>query len=270
MIAQEDNEPRSNSKNAAKSRLFWELKADQVLNRIFDQHQRNLSAKKSNAFTDVEILDFTTHTADKSRDKEQKIDWIARLSSKTWLTLTVVSLTTLLLATILLSSKQRYQLDQESNLRLLSLLRQQEAPEKTHESNTPENGDTTANPYPPAPPNEEWIEELSKLPQSGGNSSELLKVPLNGSSPSSLAISPATAGPKLFRNAESSLPKLVGVIQGAGTGGSAIFQWEGSSTSVNSGEAIGASNWRLRTVNGSSAIIERNGQQQRVTINTND
>ena len=46
-----------------------------------------------------------------------------------------------------------------------------------------------------------------------------------------------------------------------------IIQWEGSSTSVNAGETIGTSGWRLRETNSESAIIERGGQQKSISIN---
>ena len=271
MLTQDDSEPKSNAKHAAKSRLFWELKAEQVLNRIFDQHYRSVSGESAKTFTDVDYIDCATLGAKKTKENAKKINWAARLTSKTWLALSATSLTTLLLTTILLSSKQRYQSDQENNLKLLSLLRHQEKSEQAQESNQSENGTTTTNPYPPTPPNEEWIEELAKLPQSTGDSLELLKVPLNGATQSPRPISTATTmDPKPSTNGENTLPKLVGVIQGAGTNGSAIFQWGGSSSSVNSGETIGTSNWRLRTVNGNIAIIERGGQLQRLSINENN
>ena len=273
MEVQGEREPISNPKQAAKSRLYWELKAEQVLNRIFDQDRSNVSGQSSKTFTDVEFVECVTLGSKQTKGKAQKLDWATRLTIKTWLAVAAVlgMLTTLLVSTILLSSKQRYQIDQESNLRLLSFLRQQEKQIQGNGANKPENENTTASPYPPSPPNEEWIEELAKLPESAGNSSELLKVPLKGASPSSRPISAAfTTDIKQSKTGETSLPKLVGVIQGAGRSGSAIFQWGGSSMSVNSGETIGTSNWRLRIVNGNSAIIERSGLQQKLSIDANN
>lgn len=273
MRVQEDSEPTNNPKQAAKSRLFWELKAEQVLNKIFDQHHKSVSHESSKPFTDVEFVDYVTLEAEQHKGNTRKINWAKRLRIKTWhaVAVGIGSLTTLLLTTILLSSKQRYQLDQESNLRLLSILRQQEKPTQALGANKSENGNTKISPYPPSPPNEEWFEELAKLPQSTNNSSELLKVPLNRAPASTLPISTATTTVlKQSKTGETSLPKLLGVIQGAGTSGSAIFQWGGSSTSVNSGETIGTSNWRLRRINGNSVIIERSGQQQQLSINDNN
>jgi hypothetical protein len=113
------------------------------------------------------------------------------------------------------------------------------------------------------------MEELAKLPPSNTRASDLLKVPLHGtlktiqqSTPSVQPSMGTTGGNR------SHLPQLLGIIQGAGTLGAAIIQWDGTSTSVNVGEAIGTSGWLLRSSNGESAIIERSGIQRRISINT--
>jgi hypothetical protein len=64
------------------------------------------------------------------------------------------------------------------------------------------------------------------------------------------------------------VPELVGVVQIPGRGGSAIFQMGGSSTNAGAGEVIGSSGWRLVSTNGESAVIERGGQQRRVSISS--
>jgi hypothetical protein len=51
-----------------------------------------------------------------------------------------------------------------------------------------------------------------------------------------------------------------------GKGGSAIFQIDGSSTSASVGESIGGTGWRLQSASGDSVVLERDGQQQRVSI----
>jgi type II secretory pathway component PulC len=68
-----------------------------------------------------------------------------------------------------------------------------------------------------------------------------------------------------FSNPEPT-PELVGVVQASGRGRSAIFSLEGNSTSTTVGEAIGSTGWRLHSASGDSVVIERNGQQQRVSI----
>jgi hypothetical protein len=63
------------------------------------------------------------------------------------------------------------------------------------------------------------------------------------------------------------MPTLVGIVQGVGTSGSAIFQWKENSTNVKVGETIGTSGWRLQTANEVGAVIERGGLQRRLSIN---
>jgi hypothetical protein len=60
----------------------------------------------------------------------------------------------------------------------------------------------------------------------------------------------------------------VGVVQAPGRPASAIFQVEGSSTSAAAGESIGNSGWRLQSASGDSAVIERQGVQQRISISS--
>jgi hypothetical protein len=58
------------------------------------------------------------------------------------------------------------------------------------------------------------------------------------------------------------------VVQAPGHSGAAIFQIGNSSTSAAVGESIGSSGWRLRSANGDSAVIERGGEQRRVSISS--
>jgi hypothetical protein len=107
------------------------------------------------------------------------------------------------------------------------------------------------------------MEELAQLPQTGKSTQNLLKVPLNGPLvPPNLPIPGGGINPDNI-----AIPQLVGIIQGAGKSGSAIFQTGASSTSVAAGEAIGSSGWRLRAIDGVTAIIEQNGKAQIISIN---
>ena len=63
------------------------------------------------------------------------------------------------------------------------------------------------------------------------------------------------------------MPKLVGIVQGVGTSGAAIFQWEENSANVKVGEMIGSSGWTLQTANDVGAVIVRSGVQRRLLIN---
>ncbi|SBO43832.1 putative DNA polymerase III beta subunit, C-te [Cyanobium sp. NIES-981] len=127
---------------------------------------------------------------------------------------------------------------------------------------------------PPPPPAEPWMEELATLPASTAPPANVLKVPM-----SSRVASPAPAasgagrsvgtGPRPGGSGGGDAPQLVGVVQAQGHGGSAIFQIGNASTSAAVGEAIGSSGWRLRSAQGDSAVIERGGEQRRVSISGN-
>ena len=79
---------------------------------------------------------------------------------------------------------------------------------------------------------------------------------------------PAVGVPPLPPLASEGLPQLVGVVQSQGRGSSAIFQIGGSSSSAAVGETIAGSGWRLRSVAGEGAVIERGGQVHRLSISS--
>jgi hypothetical protein len=127
---------------------------------------------------------------------------------------------------------------------------------------------------PPPPPEEPWIEELDSLPRGERAPAPLLRVPV---SPRLAAAAPlpttgpsraATEGPPRAGGAPGAgpAPTLVGVVGAPGKAGSAIFQMGGSSTSVSVGESIGGSGWRLQAADGDSAVIERGGEVRQVSI----
>ncbi|MEB3255709.1 MAG: hypothetical protein VKJ05_04905 [Synechococcaceae cyanobacterium] len=129
----------------------------------------------------------------------------------------------------------------------------------------------------PPPPDEPWIEQLSQLPGSEPSAAPILRVPLSprlaAAAPAasrSAAPAPATPAPsaRLRAAAPPPAPVLVGVVAAAGKAGSAIFQVGAATTSVSVGEAIGTSGWRLRTAAGDSAEIERDGEVRRVSISS--
>jgi hypothetical protein len=128
------------------------------------------------------------------------------------------------------------------------------------------------NGLPPPPPAEPWMEELATLPASSAPAANVLKVPM-----SSRVGSPAPAATGSGRSSSPSggagasggggdAPQLVGVVQAQGQGGSAIFQIGNASTSAAVGETIGSSGWRLRSAQGDHVVIERGGEQRKVSI----
>ena len=259
---------------AAKSRLFWELKAEQVLNSIFEQHStiHELGSSKncSTEVTDLEIINFApARGQDQSqREADTKISRTTR--SKPWLALSLTSMGAMALIAIVQTNAQQHALEEANKLGLLNQLRQDNRQEKSELSKDPNNSHRDSYVLPPSPPSEEWMQELAKLPASEGNHPELIKVPLNISRESPQPIQAQNAPTTRSANNSNwnSLPLLLGVIQGVGKSGAAILQWEGNATSYNSGETIGTSGWHLREAKGESAVIERGGQQQRKSINS--
>jgi len=265
--AQENESTKAPAKHAPKSRLYWEIKAEQTLNKIFDQCQADSHSASSKPFTDVEIIDFAPSHEQQPAEKIQQGKSSYRLNSKLWIGVTASGVVAMLLIPFLLTSRQQQALEQESNLRLLSLLRQPQATEQALAPNEFERPNTSYQ-APPSPPGEEWIQELAKLPSSDSNSSELLKVPLNGTLKSTISLgAKVEKGPNSSSGNGDSVPQLVGIVQGVGTSGAAIFQWKENSTNVKVGEMIGSSGWRLQTANDVGAVIERGGMQRRISIN---
>ena len=132
---------------------------------------------------------------------------------------------------------------------------------------------------PPPPPDEPWMEELATLPQGGAPAAAPLRVPVSSSIASPAPASSGGGGGGSAQVATASAgssdgggggdaPQLVGVVQVPGRGGSAIFQMGGTSTTAGVGESIGGSGWRLRSATGDSAVIERGGQQRRISISS--
>ena len=271
MQVQEDFKPRERPRRPGQSRHFWELKADQVLNRVFDQQNAEPASTNRNEFTDVEILSFRAHESLEGTNNPQEKKVHTPTSKQLWLTFGITSAAALSLAFFHLASEHQRSLVQAHNLHLLRQLR--EDGQRGSEQGNPKNSTINDNQIisssvPPTPPNEEWMEELAKLPPSDTRASELLKVPLHGtlktgqqSTPSAQTSIGTTGGNR------ADLPQLLGIIQGVGTRGAAIIQWNGTSANVNVGEAIGTSGWLLRSSNGESAVIERSGLQRRISIN---
>ena len=119
----------------------------------------------------------------------------------------------------------------------------------------------------PPPPEEPWIQQLSSLPSPAPSAPPVLRVPL---SPQLTAPAPTTAVPRSTGAAtprsSGPLPQLLGVMGGAGRSTSAIFLLGGNSITVGPGEGIGSSGWRLRSAEGETAVIERNGEQRQMSI----
>jgi hypothetical protein len=162
-----------------------------------------------------------------------------------------------------LFNQQQQVLRQERNLVLLERLRN--LGPAAQSADAAATGTTASTELPPPPPGEPWIEELAQLPANGAPTAEVLKVPFSAAIGNRAA---AVGVPPLPPLASEGLPQLVGVVQSQGRGSSAIFQIGGSSSSAAVGDTIAGSGWRLRSVAGEGAVIERGGQVRRLSISS--
>jgi hypothetical protein len=312
------------------SRAYWELKAEQVLNRVFEPEKpievevcdTPPSAAFSNASQSlplesipVELQDLpparepatatdrpqptaqvphrngrTKRSRPASRMGQARAGglgpvqhWVDQLGRRPGLLLAaaggsvlVVSGAALVVLGVWNQSQQAIR--QERNMLLIERLRTMgpgtaaATLERSQAATPPTEADKDSE-QPPPPPGEPWMEELASLPTSSAPSAEVLRVPVNNRIPSP---APAASGSgsspggnvNAARGSGVGAPQLVGVVQVPGQSGSAIFQFEGSSTSAAVGESIGSSGWRLRSASGDSAVIEKGGEQRRVSISS--
>jgi hypothetical protein len=260
------------------SRAYWELRAEQVLNRVFAPEApivvdicdtvptQDLTAEDPPAAAQTPASPLrppSSRAAGPWWSQEQHQP--ALLLTGMGLLLTVMAGTGLLGLSLWHQSQQAIR--QERNMLLVERLREigpATVAEPDPEVVSGNRADTTS---PPPPPSEPWMEELATLPASTAPAAGVLRVPMNDKvgqpAPPANGILNASASAS-----NEPLPQLVGVVQVPGRPGSAIFQVEGSSSSAAAGESIGSSGWRLRSAEGDSAVIERDGKQRRVSISS--
>ena len=267
------------------SRAYWELRAEQVLNRVFAPE----------APIDVEVQQTPSAAAAASPAGEAPVRRPAPAGkptgmpiADTWLLVGISLLVTLTTGFTLLGltlwQQSQQAIRQERSMLLVERLRSlgpavaPPAPElgapgqpSPHAQVLPE-ANQAADGLPP-PPVEPWMEELASLPPSSAPPAQVLQVPMSRrvTSPApAVRANPAAPPPAAPARPQpaANLPQLVGVVQAPGRPASAIFQVEGSSTSAAAGESIGNSGWRLQSASGDSAVIERQGVQQRISISS--
>jgi hypothetical protein len=294
------------------SSAFWELKADQVLNRVFE----------AETAIEVEVLDQLTSPTPEDTAPDPATPSarppatptaasaqptssppppapaaaaahpgagtrigapMAWLGSERGLILAGIGITALFaaggtLGVVGLWSQSQDSLREERKLLLLERLRSYGPVAATPAGGSAGAAAATApgvtDGLPPPPPTEPWMQELASLPSSGEPTPQPIRVPVSGRI--TTAAPPAAAGsgspaaastPRVSGGSGVAYPPLlVGVVQVPGRGGSAIFQVGNSSTTVGLGESIGSSGWRLVSAAGDSALIERGGEQRRLSI----
>ena len=269
------------------SRAYWELRAEQVLNRVFAPE----------APIDVEVRQTPSAAATAPAPPAGEVP--ARRPAPagkptgmpiadTWLLVGISLLVTLTTGFTLLGltlwQQSQQAIRQERSMLLVERLRSlgpavaPPAPELGSPGQPSPNlqGQGEASPPTeglPPPPVEPWMEELASLPPSSAPPAQVLKVPMSRRVTSpvpAVRANPAAPPPPAPARTQpaANLPQLVGVVQAPGRPASAIFQVEGSSTSAAAGESIGNSGWRLQSASGDSAVIERQGVQQRISISS--
>ena len=292
----------SPSRGIPTSRAYWELKAEQVLNRVFEAAPGLASDGAIDGATDGAIDAEGVIEADRAIEAEPAIEVevlerppqappapaapaAAATAGTAWpapkasLVLAGIGITALIgagssLLLVGLWNQSQQALRQERNLLLLERLRQlgplNAAASSAAAADTADTGaGTTTTAELPPPPAEPWMQDLASLPGNGAPTAEPLRVPLDGriNAAPPAAIGGGSGGSSSGSGGPSgSAPQLVGVVQVSGRSGSAIFQLGSGSTSAGVGESIGSSGWRLLSTSGDSAVIERAGEQRRLSI----
>ena len=305
------------------SRAYWELKAEQVLNRVFEP-DKPIEVEVCDtpaAFSDPSSIPVELHDlppaavssaasptpvalkppapakqpTSKSKPASAKrrppgagkalqrlADQVGRQPSLllAGASVTVMVVAGMALAVLGLWNQSQQAIRQERNMLLIERLRTMGPGTNPAPANEPAQPATAVGAgedgeLPPPPPSEPWMEELATLPASSAPAADVLKVPVNSriTSPAPAATGSASGGSGSGGSSSGgggggNAPQLVGVVQVPGQSGSAIFQLGGSSTSAAVGESIGSSGWRLRSASGDSAVIEKGGEQRRISISS--
>ena len=260
------------------SRAYWELKAEQVLNRVFEP-EKPIEVEVCDtpaAFSDAGSIPVELHDLAPAPAKQQtsKPTPDSAKRHQPSLLLAGASVTVMVGAGMALAvhglwNQSQQAIRQERNMLLIERIRTMgpgTTPTQTNQTAQPAAAVKSAEDggLPPPPPGEPWMEELATLPASSTPAADVLKVPVNGriTSPAPAATGSTSGG------GGTNAPQLVGVVQVPGQSGSAIFQLGGSSTSAAVGENIGSSGWRLRSASGDTAVIEKGGEQRRISISS--
>jgi hypothetical protein len=276
--------PRRPLRGIPTSRAYWELKAEQMMNRVFDP-EATIDLDVASQAEPPAPLQEATPIRRLRGYPAPAAPAPSRLDRHTLLLTAMGGVCMISVASSVLylthSNRMQQALTQERSLLLVERLRSLGPANPTPLGAVGGNLASGAQPVLPLtsdqlppPPDEPWIEQLSQLPQPERARAPVLRVPV---SPKLAAAAPPASGGgggNVSRSAApaggggggGAMPELVGVVGSAGRSASAIFQMGGSSASVSVGEAIGGSGWRLRSADGDAALIERAGEVRRLSI----
>ncbi len=234
------------------SRAYWNLRAEQVLDRVFNDDENILNT--------VQV-----QVNPQSQQTEEKPQHRAGLS---W---PQVSLAALGLVAVLGSGAltlhwrlTQQALEREGNLALIERLRNNQpvAPRNKQDGPTPEISSTTAAAAEALTDDTTTADELEikALPNASTTQLGPISIPLPSAEITSNA---ALTDPG---SALTPQPQLVGVVHAGNGDGSAIFQLGDLSLSTVPGESIGNSGWTLQSVSANGAVIERAGATQSLSV----
>ena len=234
------------------SRAYWNLRAEQVLDRVFSDKDNILETVR------VEVNPQSNQTPATPRTA----------STITWPQVGMVGLgliAVLGISGLTLQWRLTQQaLERESNLALVERLRRNQATEtgKAQSNHTAQAVSDTAVASSEAATEESVPGNELKISTLPNASKRLdpITIPLPSSEVSidaPLADQPSAMAPQ---------PLLVGVVNGGNSDGSAIFQLGDLSLSAVPGEMIGNSGWTLRSISASGAVIERAGSTQSLSV----
>ena len=211
------------------SRAYWNLRAEQVMDNVFDRETVTAPNQPHLVPVDVDVHEPTTKLSD-------------RRSPSTWLLplISGIAVAGVICSAWLVSSLQRsrLELERKQNAALIEQLREQVAARESRAEETATS------------------EEASLAIQS----LEPLTMPIQ----QPLTVEPLGSDQALAPMGP--IPQLTGVVKGPGDSSSAIFQLGQGSVSAGIGEAIGSSGWVLSEVTDSGAVISRNGQRQTLSV----
>ena len=211
------------------SRAYWNLRAEQVIDQVFERETASTSTQPHLVPVDVDVHEPTTNPDE-------------RRSANAWLLplISGIAVAGVICSAWLVSSLQRSRLDLErqQNIAVIERLRDKLAAQESLVNETTKSEDAAVP-----------IQSL-----------EPLTLPIK----QPLTVEPLSSDQGLAPMGPT--PQLTGVVQGPGGTSSAIFQLEQGSVSAGIGEAIGSSGWVLTNVTDSGAVISRNGQSQTLSV----
>ena len=241
------------------SRDYWNLRAEQVMDRVFNDGDNILETVQ------VQVYPQTAQSTQGAQAAQTEASTL-NLPALTW---PQVSLAALGLIAVLGSSGlalhwrlSQQALEREGNLALIERLRNNQLVQRTNNQNKPAPTTTSQTATEPSSQATSTANELeiSALPNASATQLDPITVPLptaEVTSTTSIAGQAPAVAPQ---------PLLVGVVHAGNGDGSAIFQLGALSLSSVPGEAIGNSGWTLQSVSANGAVIERSGARQSLSV----